>query len=423
MSQAAFLFEAPSALPGASAARPLPAPRRHARPLGVDDVGFEIGWDFAHHRLTPPVAHLHADNPVRQGWSAARAVFGSRTLRPGAAVRQWLALRLVAWQHGQAFEGVQVTPHFIAQLQADSCPVTGASLLAGPGTDGGHAGEAGITQIGEAGIAHVGEAGITHVGEASIAHAGDAGITRLNRQAAYAAGNLALLSARARQAAAGRGWQDALDQATLAEEHGQALHEGLTSTQWRRLAVLMSFATPLDHARAAELPLLVLPPNRVRVLNPVQALQVMLTLQFCQAGYARRLVALAALMPTSEIRQAFQVFMHTLLARRLAAGPVLEGGAMRHAMEQAWTDALVQRRWQRLALRLTAAECEQLLQRAVRRGLLGASQRWQPLEAATEGWALDRAGRAVVAQPSAAGRQSSAISATEGVVSANPMSH
>jgi hypothetical protein len=92
---------------------------------------------------------------------------------------------------------------------------------------------------------------------------------------------------------------------------------------------------------------------------------------------------------------------------------------MRAAMDQAWSDALVQRRWQRLASRLSATDCEQLLQRAARRGLIGPSQRWQAPEAAVEGWALDSAGLARRAPREA----QSAISATAGVVSANAMSH
>lgn len=385
MSQAAFLFDAPATPAAARAARLAPGARRH-QPQGVDEVAFEIGWDFARHRLTPPVAHLHADNPVRQGWSAARVVFGARTLRPTLAVRQWLELRLAAWQRGREFENVQVTPHFIAQLQVAQCPVTGAALA---------------------------------TGDAMAQSAHPPVPARLNQRAAYAAGNLAMLADTARAAAEGLDWRQALAQAEQAEAAGEATRRGLTPLQWRRLAGLMSLATPLEHAQAAALPLLVLPPNRVRVLNPVQALQVMLTLQFCQAGYARRLVGLAALMPSSELRQAFQVFMHTLLARRLAAGPSIEGTAMRAAMEQAWADALVQRRWQRLASRLTAADCEQLLQRAARRGLIGPSQRWQAPEAAVEGWALDSAGLAR-REPR---DDQSAISATAGVVSANAMSH
>ena len=52
----------------------------------ADRTAFEIGWDHARHRLLPPADHLHAGNPVRQGWEAGQAVFGTRT-RQGANTR------------------------------------------------------------------------------------------------------------------------------------------------------------------------------------------------------------------------------------------------------------------------------------------------------------------------------------------------
>ena len=65
-------------------------------------------------------------------------------------------------------------------------------------------------------------------------------------------------------------------------------------------------------------------------------------------------------------------------------------------MEDSWADVLVNRRWQRLALRLSEAQCEQLLQRATRRGLAPEGSRWLSADAATEGWALASGGRVVV---------------------------
>ena len=50
----------------------------------------------------------------------------------------------------------------------------------------------------------------------------------------------------------------------------------------------MSYATPLPHAVAAALPMLVLPPPRLRLLNAVQCLQALLTLQFTREGYTQR---------------------------------------------------------------------------------------------------------------------------------------
>jgi len=95
---------------------------------------------------------------------------------------------------------------------------------------------------------------------------------------------------------------------------------------------------------------------------------------------------------SAHVRQDFQVFMHTLLARRLAVGVAADAATLRHAMEDVWCDPLVNRRWQRVSLRLTEADCERLVQYAGRRGLAGDGWRWVPREAATEGWALERRG-------------------------------
>ena len=148
----------------------------------------------------------------------------------------------------------------------------------------------------------------------------------------------------------------------------------------------------MSHAKAATLPLLVLPPNRLRVLNLVQALQVMLSLQFTRAGHARRCATLAGLMPSADAKYAFNAFMHTLLARRLAADRFADSTAERHAVEDLWRDPLVNQRWQRLALRLTADDCERIARQAADRGLAGAGVRWLSGEAATDGWALETGG-------------------------------
>ena len=367
MVQATFEFN-PLAAAGAASATPAAArnSQRPAHPGGadaqaLDSVGFEIGWDHAHHRVTPPLGHLHQPNPVHQGWLAGRTAFGARKLAATAAVRQWLALRLQAWQQGAAFEGVQVNPSFLSRIDAVDCPVSRQLMTL------------------------------------SASLHSDATVTRLNPAAAYAAGNLVVLSQRV---------------AAAADTPANAA-TGLNADEQARLAVLRSFATPLPHAQAALLPLRVLPPNRVRVINPVQALQVMLTLQFLQAGYARRLLGLAVLMPSSETRQAFHIFMHTLLARRLSTGQGATLADMRRAMEDSWADVLVNRRWQRLASRLTAADCELLLQRASQRSLVVGGSRWVSRECATEGWALEAglapAARQALPQPADQDRPGSAV--------------
>ena len=337
------LFDEP--LPSAQAVKP------------ADAIGFEIGWDFAHYRLTPPAAQLAEGQAVRQGWLAGAAVFGTRSLKPTPQVRTWLQLRLSAWQRGCAFEGVQVTPHFLAQIDVPVCPVTRLAL-----------------------------------GRASGAGS-DAAVDRVCHQAGYAAGNLATMSLRAIQAKAELGWREALTIVCRLEASGLDTLDGLTPAHWSRLAVLMSFVTPLPHAEAAGLPLRVLPPNRLRLLNAVQALQAVVTLAFIQAQAVPRLRELMKHLPANA-KHDFQVFMLTLQARRLGIGIQAGGTQVRQALEDAWADAALNRRWQRFALQLDEATCERLVRIAARHGLGGKAWQWLPSAAATEGWALPLGGQA-----------------------------
>ena len=323
----------------------------------IDAIGFEIGWDHAHYRLTPPPQHLAESHPVHQGWQAGTAVFGTRTLKATPHVRKWLQLRLNAWSRGRAFEGLQVTPHFLAQIDVPVCPITRTPLS--------HASGAGS----------------------------DASVDRVCNQAGYAAGNLAVMSTRVNQAKADLGWDDALTVVRQLEASGLDTLDGLAPVHWSRLGVLMSFVTPLPHAQAATLPLLVLPPNRLRLLNPVQALQAVVTLAFTQPQAVPRLRELLAHLP-APTRHDFQVFVLTLQARRLAIGMQTAGLALRHALEDLWADAAVNRRWQRFALQLTEADAERLVKIASRRGLAGKTWQWLPRATATEGWALASGGYA-----------------------------
>ena len=325
----------------------------------AEATGFEIGWDHAHYRLTPAARALAANPSVHQGWQAGCAVFGSRHLKPTPAVKAWLDLRLAAWERGVAFEPVQVTPHFLTQIEASACPVTRM-----PSTRASGAGS-------------------------------DAVFERVGSHAGYAAGNLAAMSLRARDAKAGLDWAEALTNAAQLERAGLDTLDGLSALQWQRLGVLMSFVTPLPHAEAARLPMAVLPPNRLRLLNAVQALQAVLTLAFAAPNAVPSLRELRPHVPEAA-RHHFQVFVLTLQARRLAIG--LQVGSkddaldLRHALEDLWCEPAVNRRWQRFALLLDEAACERLVRVAARRGLAKGWQ-WLPRAAATDGWALAGAGQ------------------------------
>ncbi len=317
----------------------------------ADRTAFELGWDYAHYRLTPPPEALADGHPVRQGWLAGSAVFGNRTLKPTPPVRKWLQLRFSAWRRGRVFEGTQVTPNFLGQIDVAMCPITRATLT--------HASGAGS----------------------------DASVDRVCNQAGYAAGNLAVISVRANEAKADLGCRDALTVVKQLEASGLDTLDGLSALQWSRLAVLMSFATLMKHDEAACLPLLVLPPNRLRLLNPVQALQAVVTLAFTETQAVPRLRELMAHLP-APARHDFQVFVLTLQARRLAIGMKTGGADLRHALEDLWTDAAVNRRWQRFALQLDEAACERAVRMAAKLRLGGRGWQWMPQAAATDGWAM-----------------------------------
>lgn len=317
-----------------------------------DRIGFDIGWDHAHHGLMPPAELMEGAAALHQGWVAGRALFGERTLAHGRAVRQWLALRLRAWREGAAYEPLQLTPHYLAQLDAEVCPVT-RRRLGGTGSD------APLLQ-------------------------------RLQPASGYAAGHLALLSAQAAAALAMLHPEQALAAAWRQVRAAGAGREAVLGTvAWQRLAVLLSFVTPLPHAEAARLPLVVLPPNRLRVLNAIQGLQVVLTWQLVAPGWSARLREVAALIDDAPVRHEFLLFVGALAARVMGlpeADDEQGRRAQREALEDLWRDERVQRRWTLFALLLDEAGAERLASRAAALRIKGRRVLLHGRAAATEGW-------------------------------------
>ena len=87
-------------------------------------IGFELGWDYAHYRLTPPAPYAQQPSALHDGLLAGRAAFGLRTLQATRPVRKWLQLRLHAWLRGRSVELFQVTPNYLAQIDVSHCPIT-----------------------------------------------------------------------------------------------------------------------------------------------------------------------------------------------------------------------------------------------------------------------------------------------------------
>lgn len=296
----------------------------------ADHTGFQIGWDHAHHGLVPPGVEAAGNAALHQGWRAGKAVFGHRTLAARRTVRLWLQLRLAAWQRAEPFDDVQVTPHHLAQIEVQHCPLR-RTALGGAGADA-------------------------------------ATVVRLNPEAGWVAGNLAMVSAAAADLLTDTPVALAVRLARQAEATGEPV-EGQPAALWWRLAALRAAATPLPFADAARLPLAALPPNRVRVVNGVQGLQALVTRCFMAPGWAERCRALAAMLPEHTLRHDFNLFVGALAPRVLEAGG--DTTALRAALENAWLHERVQRRWQHLVLSLGVQGTEALLERAAAMPLPG----------------------------------------------------
>jgi len=321
-----------------------------------DRVGFELGWDYARYRVGLPEPYVQAPSPLREGVLAAESTFGSRTLAPTPAVRQWLQLRLHAWLRGRSVELVQVTPNYLQQIATSHCPITRRPL-------GGAA-----------------------------APSSDTSIDRVRNDAGYAAGNLAVMSAQANHAKGSLGFRELTALVRRLQAQGQPRRQGLGVAQWQRVAVLSSFVEPLPHHEAVELPLLVIPPNRLRLFNPAQALQAFVSLQLLKPGWSQRLARFEALLPNKLSQRDFKRFFMAMLPRVIEAGRLGASPQARWGVEDAWRSPSVQLHWARFAGGLTAADCESLLMRAVARKLGTTLVASHPPENATEGWNLSHRG-------------------------------
>ncbi|MBP6903447.1 MAG: hypothetical protein KBC73_25405 [Burkholderiaceae bacterium] len=209
------------------------------------EVGRRLGHDLYRHSRLPVQAAWPAS--VHEGFAEASARGGGRP-EPDRFTRKWLQLRLGALARGRAV-AADVTPQALRALDLSVCPVTREPLSRGTGLPS------------------------------------DASIDRLNNDAAYALGNLALMSVRANRAKAALGFDAVLQRAQAA-----SAVDGLAPAAWMRLAVLMLgpvFARrPLD---APDLPLCAaLPATSLRTAT--QQVQRLLTLAANQAAERNRLV-------------------------------------------------------------------------------------------------------------------------------------
>ncbi len=328
----------------------------HAVRSTHEQIGFELGRDHARHGVELPAPYGQEPSVLREGQVEGRLLFGTRTLAATPPVRRWLQLRLHAWLRGRAFETVQVTPNYLQQIDAAHCPITRVPL------------------------------------EADALGASLASIDRVRPDAGYAAGNLAVMSARANRAKGVNRYRDARRVVDRLQAGELAGFGELDAQQWSRVAVLCSFVEPLAHAEAATLPMHVLPPNRLRLFNPVQALQAFVSRQLLAPGWSQRLSRFEELLAGKPLQRDFKRFFMALLPRVLEAGRLSRGQASRWAVEDAWGAPLVQQRWSEFALQLTPAQCESLLERAAGHGLAIPTMLRSTEAGAVDGWRLSTRG-------------------------------
>ncbi len=336
-----------------------------------ESIGFELGWDYAHFRVSLPAPYAQEPSPLRSGLLAGQAAFGSRTLAATRHVRKWLQLRLHAWLRGRSVELFQVTPNHLQQIDVSHCPITRVAL------------------------------------SSATLEATDASVDRVRNDAGYAAGNLAVMSTKANHAKGACNLRDALARIQQIEAEQLPGLDGLTAPQWDRVAVLCSFVEPVPHHEACALPMLVLPPNRLRLFNPVQALQAFVSRQLLTPGWSQRLSRFEDLLAGKPLKRNFKAFFMALLPRVLEAGKLADVPHTRWAIEDAWRSPLVQQRWAHFARQLTAPQCEALLAKAAARRLCSATVVPMSDARATDGWQLDT--RGYVPRPGAsAGRHDTA---------------
>jgi len=188
----------------------------------ADRTGFAIGWDYAAHGLRPPES---APDIIVQGHAAAAPRFPAPKDHD-RFVRKWLLLRYNAWRRGRLVSE-EVTPVYLRSIDVVRCPVTLERLTHATGTDS------------------------------------DWSVDRLNNDAGYAPGNLAVMSTRANRAKWTQGFAEVSARAAL-----ETASEGLSAAEWSRLASLMLGPCFAEDAERAPLhPLLALAPQTVRTAS------------------------------------------------------------------------------------------------------------------------------------------------------------
>jgi hypothetical protein len=309
----------------------------------LGDLGFELGWDYARHGLAPPARLRVVGHPVCEGWASGLPVHHRRTVPTSPVIRHWLRLRLNAWLHGEPVDLQSLTPHLLAKIiprnhpeGASYCPITRCALR-----------------------------GIDSHPRQKTPH--DAKVVRVNVEQPWSGNNVIVVGRNAADALAtltGSARQRLKQTLSLVQSlkssasssSTQPVVHGLHGAQWARLGVMLSMTTPMRHEQAACLPMLVLPPQQLQRLHPVQDLQAIITSQWLSPGWSQRRQHMENLIQGAQTRRALRRFLDHFVQRVLRSGHPEQALRWRWALEDTWRHAEVLDLWQGFALQIKPEE-------------------------------------------------------------------
>lgn len=199
-------------------------------------TGFDIGWDWAAYGLHIPEDAMDLKDFVQGHQESFKP---GRKLKSDRYIRKWLQLRLNAWRRNRVFNP-DVTPEFIKEIDVPVCPVTFQPLTHSTRTDS------------------------------------DWSVDRIHNNAAYAVGNLVVVSAFANKIKGSLSMDDIaiLAYSKIRPEDLKA-ETGLNIFEWRRWLLISSLMVPSknDSSFGYHVVPCVIPPPPATSINPSCMLQ------------------------------------------------------------------------------------------------------------------------------------------------------
>lgn len=280
-------------------------------------IGFDIGWDHGAHGV--PVfqkARLDADS-LRQVMMGAREGAKHPSRKPlDRFIVKWLHLRFSAWSRGRVFdEGV--TPDYLERIDPPNCPIIRAPLV--------HPMEDSLTPV--------------TAEELDDFSARKWSVDRALNDGGYARGNLVIMSRLANNAKGSLSPEDILD---LVRRGGS--HRGLNAAQWARMAAMTQIVSNAEDV----LPLILMPPPRLLIVNRHIPLQVMLSYAASGFGFQKASKVVRGLLPGKKLKREMDEFMGIIAGRMMSVQVRIATHDLNRHIEDIWVDGVLLDRFKKL---------------------------------------------------------------------------